>query len=626
MSSSGESSDPQVVHIIQPSVSVGASSVVTEEKAMQAPGGAVACPMGGTSHLIMGGVLPPPHLNPSPAPHQPDSTSSSSSSSSSEQQYTVEEQVTTVRIPMRRPYSDFLEILHEAGAHEEVFTMSDIIHHVKNYIIKHQLYDRVDPRIVYCGGNALGRVFDVDQFTINEAVPLFMKHTYAIADSCIRIRRQLVKRAVDSSGAACGMSVPLDMGRVTSTVTSTTGSEGGIQAGGATAAGARSAGGSYYGGPNPDQAAPAGSREKDGAGGMYEGGRGRRTSVNIEYGDEVDGASTLFQVNMATNSQSSHAPSSQAPEEDSVSVQYDSDHFAVEYELDSSDHHSESEHNSHSTTKDFVIIQKESDVEFWADYSETETNSDTELGDADHWQCEACHTSNVPFYRNCSKCWALRPGWLPDSTLPSSSTSPSSTFPLPTQPRGTWRGYYAPSSNDELMGSGQGDLRSWRSSDKVRRRRVRVMSASSSERSSDSLVSLSDDDVCEGGVRVGGDDSPPSASQTGEGMVEDSGMSSTALTSTSSQKAASSQETPTPTADSSSQSQSQPLHPPDADPRRAGAAPRRAASSTGARATRCAVTAAPSGCGVEANPAPCVAGPSRKSSKTIQKVIKNFVL
>ena len=28
------------------------------------------------------------------------------------------------------------------------------------------------------------------------------------------------------------------------------------------------------------------------------------------------------------------------------------------------------------------MVQKESDVEFWADYSDTETSSDAELGDA----------------------------------------------------------------------------------------------------------------------------------------------------------------------------------------------------------------------------------------------------
>ena len=32
--------------------------------------------------------------------------------------------------------------------------------------------------------------------------------------------------------------------------------------------------------------------------------------------------------------------------------------------------------------QDYLVVQKESDVEFWADYSDTETNSDGELGDA----------------------------------------------------------------------------------------------------------------------------------------------------------------------------------------------------------------------------------------------------
>ncbi|XP_076445724.1 E3 ubiquitin-protein ligase Mdm2-like isoform X2 [Babylonia areolata] len=551
MSSSGESSDTQVVHIIQPpAVSIGASSISTENKDMQPSGigeGAEVCTVGGVPHLVVG-------VHPLPATHhpchQPDSASSSSS-----QQYSVEEQITTVRIPMRRPTSAFLEILHEVGAHGEVFTMGEIILHVKNYIIRHQLYDARDPRLVHCPNNPLGQVLQVDRFTINQAVSLFMKHTYPVPDSCIRIRRQLVKKAVGAEGASAA-GVPQEGSGVTSTVTSTTDSQADRQDG-ATAAGVRREGGGGGAGGSCHQSHPGNRQKEEGVG--CEG--GGRTSVNIEYGDEVDGATPLFQVNMATttttssSSQSSQLPLSQAPEEDSVSVQYDSDHFAVEYELESSDHRSESEHSSPSAAKDFVVVQKESDVEFWADYSETETSSDTELGDADKWRCEQCHTSNTPFYRNCSRCWVLRPGWLPDSSLPSSSSSPSLSLPLPRDPCSSRRRRYAATtSNDEQTPDPSHGSR-WRSGESAKRRRIRVVSASSSERSSESLVSLSDDD----------DDDTPSTSAAaaadkrrgdapstsmGEGR-DDSGMSSMAQ--------GSSQETQG--ADSSSQSRPTDLPP-----------------------------------------------------------------
>lgn len=111
----------------------------------------------------------------------------------------------------------------------------------------------------------------------------------------------------------------------------------------------------------------------------------------------------------------------------------------------------------------------------------------------DHWLCQTCQTRNVPFYRNCSKCWALRPHWLPDSSLPSSTSSAQ----LPAEPCGALHGYYAASSesNDEQRGSGRGSLRQWRLGDKVRRRRIVVVSASSPDRNSESLASLSDDEA-----------------------------------------------------------------------------------------------------------------------------------
>ena len=144
----------------------------------------------------------------------------------------------------------------------------------------------------------------------------------------------------------------------------------------------------------------------------------------------------------------------------------------------------------------------------------------------DHWQCETCHTFNVPFYRNCSKCWSLRPHWLPESSLPSSSST--SSAPLPAEPSGSQHGYYAQSSNDDQPGSSQGYLQQWRAGDKVRRRRIRVVSASSSERSSESLASLSEDE-------------PPSTSTSSAAAQKDN-CSNSSVTLTSSQGQQSSQE------------------------------------------------------------------------------------
>ena len=74
--------------MFQPPVNSGASSGTLEGKDMQQNVGGVVHPMGGASHPV-GRVLQPPHLH----PHL---------GSSPSQQYAVEEQITTVRIPMVR--------------------------------------------------------------------------------------------------------------------------------------------------------------------------------------------------------------------------------------------------------------------------------------------------------------------------------------------------------------------------------------------------------------------------------------------------------------------------------------------------------------------------------------------
>lgn len=51
-----------------------------------------------------------------------------------------------------------------------LLTSVQIVHHVKDYIIKHQLFDKADPSIVHCGQDKLGMVFRVSSFTVNDAV------------------------------------------------------------------------------------------------------------------------------------------------------------------------------------------------------------------------------------------------------------------------------------------------------------------------------------------------------------------------------------------------------------------------------------------------------------------------
>ncbi|XP_059142066.1 E3 ubiquitin-protein ligase Mdm2-like [Physella acuta] len=115
------------------------------------------------------------------------------------------------------------------------------------------------------------------------------------------------------------------------------------------------------------------------------------------------------------------------PGGDTVVLAYDSDTFSVEYEIESSsdtdghnvhdDQDQESDVSSSTSGKGaLLIVCKESDVEYLADYSDSDNGSDAELSEADKWLCQTCNTKNPPFQRNCSGCWSIRLDWLPTST------------------------------------------------------------------------------------------------------------------------------------------------------------------------------------------------------------------
>lgn len=105
-------------------------------------------------------------------------------------------------------------------------------------------------------------------------------------------------------------------------------------------------------------------------------------------------------------------------EEESISVEVPSDtDFSVEYDIESDiSLLTESDISSVRSGEEpgLLVVCKESDVEFFADCSDTESNDgDKELTPEDNWCCAECGYSNMPFQRYCSRCWKLRSDWLP---------------------------------------------------------------------------------------------------------------------------------------------------------------------------------------------------------------------
>ncbi|XP_064629478.1 E3 ubiquitin-protein ligase Mdm2-like [Lineus longissimus] len=115
--------------------------------------------------------------------------------------------------------------------------------------------------------------------------------------------------------------------------------------------------------------------------------------------------------------------------------------FTIEYEVrsPSSGDYGESDASSENEAhfrQEILVVCTDSDVEFFADYSESEDDeSDPEIA-SDKWICGSCGDLNSPLSRYCLCCWKERPGWLPEmgrfrrslsapTGLPSSSASSS---------------------------------------------------------------------------------------------------------------------------------------------------------------------------------------------------------
>ncbi|KAK3611903.1 hypothetical protein CHS0354_021339, partial [Potamilus streckersoni] len=367
--------------------------------------------------------------------------------------YVVEEEY-IVGVPLVRPKPALLEILHKAGATGEVFTKKEILQFLKTYIGTRKLYDVNDPRVVYCENDPLGKVFNVAKFTIDEVLDLLIKNCFSVPDTCIKRKRHLVSKPLPQQSMNQQNSMPSQSQPSSLTIavchsspiiSSSTHSNTNLRR-------------------SPKiKVSPKGFDEVDGdiisdkpsqneekkkkksnekvssdSSGSHSS-RKRRASVSITYADpESSGYPWYFQVKMENegdNEEGSEVLSVQdkdtlpiqdstddlwfVEEEESVSVEITSDReFALEYDVasDRSTDKLSDDSSVHSGEAGLLVVCKDSDIEFFADCSDEEADTDRELTEEDKWKCAECETRNPAFQRYCNLCWKLRPGWLPDES------------------------------------------------------------------------------------------------------------------------------------------------------------------------------------------------------------------
>ncbi|ESO93364.1 hypothetical protein LOTGIDRAFT_232765 [Lottia gigantea] len=369
------------------------------------------------------------------------------------EKYIVEEEI-TVGIPLVRPKEAFLNVLRLAGAKVEVFTRQEIGQYLKDYIGGRKLYDPTDPRIVYCDNDPLEKAFNVTKFTLDNVMDLINKNVSLVPDTCIKRMRQMVYRTMtvtspttksntDSTRStqvnenlACNTTHSIKPSPITSTTTSqedkinTTTSN--INVSDAEhkrniPADTKQTDTKENDSKSTESKNSSSDRKRksDSSSGYADGPplRKRRTSLNVTFSDNESASYPWYfqvQVEDETDSEKEEREKKEdnindmwLVEEDTISVQYDSDAFTIEYDVDSiSSTKSDSDSISIHSGKDIFVICNDSDVEFWADSSGSDDDSDPEIPDSDKWSCEECLERNTPKQAYCDKCWKMRPGWF----------------------------------------------------------------------------------------------------------------------------------------------------------------------------------------------------------------------
>ncbi|XP_061193642.1 E3 ubiquitin-protein ligase Mdm2-like isoform X1 [Saccostrea echinata] len=345
----------------------------------------------------------------------------------------------TVGVPLFRPKKEFLKILKNGGAESNFFTKKEIIRCLKEYIGKRRLYNPYDPSEVNCSQDELSEVFGVQKFTIADVLNLIHKNCYQLPDTCLKRRQVLVTRPLPrnhqetgaalstqstpvtgerSSPAVCvGQSGPTSI--ITSSIGPSTSGGASLHSTSTSPQGASREGQESrrqrrrskrrprpkrkQGRKNSSGAGQSGSQNQPGSSGSSECSDPLYIKVKVETDSDTDHTSNQQDGSSSQIEQSSD--DLWFLEEDHQEA---SDTFSIEYELEDSEPSDIiSESSSVVSGQDVIVVCSDSDVEFWADESDT----CTDWNEGDQWTC-ACGTKNTPVQRHCIFCWKIRPGWL----------------------------------------------------------------------------------------------------------------------------------------------------------------------------------------------------------------------
>ncbi|KAF6075195.1 MDM4 regulator of p53 [Phyllostomus discolor] len=322
-----------------------------------------------------------------------------------------------------RPKLPLLKILQTAGAQGEIFTVTQVMHYLGQYITMKQLYDPREQHMVYCGGDLLGELLGCQSFSVKNPSPL-----YAM------LRRNLVALTTAAADAAQTLAIAQDQNldipsqdQLKQSAEESSSSRKGTEEGDIPAV--------------PTLQCKQLSRENEDLIENLTQDETSRLDLGLEEWD-VAGLPWWFLGNLRNN----YTPRSNA----STDLQTNRD-VGTAIVSDTTDdvwflNESVPEQSgagvrveaagTEQTSEEVGKVRDKMVIEAGNsdDLEDTQSicdDTDVEVASEDEWQCTECKKFNSPSKRYCFRCWALRKDWYSDCSKLTHSLSTSDITAIP---------------------------------------------------------------------------------------------------------------------------------------------------------------------------------------------------
>ncbi|KAG8589405.1 hypothetical protein GDO81_006381 [Engystomops pustulosus] len=292
-----------------------------------------------------------------------------------------------------RPQPALLKLLHTAGAKGDTFTLKQVMHFLGQYIMVKQLYDKRQQHIVHCGDDELGQLLGITTFSVKDPSPLYEM-----------LKKNLHQVSCTDAAQSPSSDLTQDTGGLERQKTSDEFGNEEIMDVGVTSS-------SYH--------KPLADDENLGI--------LKHNVLDLSFEEwDCAGLPWWFLGNLRTNynplsNGSTDIPSNQDIDTALVSDTTDdlwflndnrSDQINMEVKVESLDSQ-DSEEGDGKDDEGKKVIEL---TIYGDDLEDTQSlsDTDTEVGSEDCWQCINCHKFNSPSKRYCFRCWALRKDWYAD--------------------------------------------------------------------------------------------------------------------------------------------------------------------------------------------------------------------